>query len=127
MVCYFRIFKNIFLITKIRYAQGRTFVRCEEVWKKIIEIAYKSPTIPSPRENPHLHIGLFPASLFATVTCMKYFFPKLIIWYRCCWMFCMFFHLALDQQNFLLSFSILQNMIFNGYIIFLLINILKFI
>lgn len=42
-------------------------------------------------------------------------------------MFCMFFHLALDQQNFLLSFSILQNMIFNGYIIFLLINILKFI
>ena len=38
-----------------------------------------------------------------------------------------FFYLTLDQQNFLLSFSILQNMIFNGYIIFLLTDILKFI
>lgn len=41
--------------------------------KKIIKIAYKSPIIPSPRENPCLHIGIFPASLFAILACMKIF------------------------------------------------------
>lgn len=64
-------------MTKIRYAQGRTFVRCEKVWKKIIEIAYKSPIIPSPRENPHLHIGLFPASLFCYSHMYEIFFSKI--------------------------------------------------